>query len=67
MKTKLTAVGAGLALILSVPAVSSADRGGVPHHNKACPSKVGKGKAKGHTKRARPNNRGRKCGWQARS
>ena len=66
MKTKLTALTAVLALSLSVPAASMADRGGVPHSSKPCPSKAGKGKAKGHQKHAAKNNRGKKCGWQAR-
>lgn len=66
MKTKLTALTAVVALSLSVPAGSVADRGGVPHSSKACPSKIGKGKAKGHRKHAAKNNRGKKCGRQAR-
>ena len=66
MKTKLTALTAVLALGLSVPAASVANRGGVPHSNKPCPSKAGKGKAKGHTKHSARNSRGKKCGWHAR-
>ena len=67
MKTKISALTAVLALSLSLPAVSVADRGGVPHSSKACPSKVGKGKAKGHTKHPARNSRGKKCGRQARA
>ena len=66
MKTKLTALTAALAVGMSVPAVSIADRGGDPHSSKPCPSKIGKGKAKGHKKHAAKNNRGKKCGWQTR-
>ena len=67
MKSKLTALGAVLTLALSLPAVSVANRGGVPHSGKACPSKIGKGKAKGHKKHAARNSRGKKCGHRARS
>jgi len=66
MKTKLTALCAVLALSLSVPAGSMADRGGVPHSKKPCPSKIGKGKGKGHTKHPARNSRGKKCGHQPR-
>lgn len=66
MKTRLTAMTAAVALALAVPAASIADRGGVPHSSKACPSKIGKGNAKGHQKHPAKNNRGKKCGRQAR-
>ena len=62
MKTKLTALSAVLALSLAVPGASVADRGGVPHSAKPCPSKAGKGKARGHERHAARNNRGKKCG-----
>jgi hypothetical protein len=67
MKTKLTALTAVLALSLSMPAMSVADRGGVPHSSKPCPSKAGKGKGKGHKKHPARNSRGKKCGHQARA
>ncbi len=67
MKTKLTALGTALAIALSAPAATLADRGGVPHGSKPCPAKAGKGKKKGHTKHAARNSRGKKCGWHARA
>ena len=67
MKTKLTALAAVAALTLSLPAASVANRGGVPHSGKACPSKIGKGKAKGQKKHSARNSRGKKCGHRARA
>jgi hypothetical protein len=40
--------------------MSSADKGGVPHGDKACPAK----KAKKHPKKPAPNTKGKKCGFQ---
>jgi hypothetical protein len=67
MKIKLTALTAAVALGLAVPGTSVADRGGVPHSAKPCPSKIGKGHARGHQRHAARNGHGKKCGRQPRS
>jgi hypothetical protein len=40
--------------------VSSADKGGVPHGDKPCPTK----KAKKKPKKPAPNDKGKKCGFE---
>jgi hypothetical protein len=57
---KLAAFVTCLGIAAAVPAVSSADKGGVPHGDKACPAK----KAKKHPKKPAPNDKGKKCGFQ---
>jgi hypothetical protein len=57
---KTTAVIAGLALALSLPATGMADRGGVPHSTKPCKTNS---HAKG-PKKSPKNSRGKKCGFR---
>jgi hypothetical protein len=58
---RFVAVLAAGALAVSVPAVSSADQGGVPHPSHPCPT----GKSQGKGPKSPPNNtRGKKCGFQ---
>jgi hypothetical protein len=54
---KVALILTGLAMAVSFPVLSSADKGGVPHSNKPCKAKK---KPKKHPK---PNNRGKKCGF----
>jgi len=49
----VTCLGLGAAF----PVLSSADKGGVPHSQKPCPVK------KHHHKKPKPNNKGKKCGF----
>jgi hypothetical protein len=58
MRRKSVAVLAAAALALAAPA-AFADKGGVPHSTKPCPSKA---KGKG-PKKAAPNQKGKKCGF----
>lgn len=46
-----------LGLAAAFPVLSSADKGGVPHSQKPCPVK------KHHHKKPKPNNKGKKCGF----
>ena len=46
-----------LGLAAAFPVLSSADKGGVPHSQKPCPVK------KDHHKKPKPNNKGKKCGF----
>jgi len=46
-----------LGLAAAFPVLSSADKGGVPHSKKPCPVK------KHHHKKPKPNNKGKKCGF----
>jgi hypothetical protein len=46
-----------LGLAVAFPVLSSADKGGVPHSKKPCPVK------KHHHKKPKPNNKGKKCGF----
>jgi hypothetical protein len=43
------------------PVLSAADQGGVPHSDKPCPAK----KAKKKPKKPAPNDKGKKCGFNA--
>jgi hypothetical protein len=56
---KLAAFVTCLGLAAAFPAMSSAERGGVPHSNKPCSAK----KAKKHPKKPAPNDKGKKCGF----
>ena len=56
---KLAAFATCLGLAAAFPAMSSADKGGVPHNSKPCAAK----KAKKHSKKPAPNNKGKKCGF----
>jgi hypothetical protein len=56
---KVAALATGVALALSFPAASTANKGGVPNSDKPCPAK---GKGKGPKKPA-PNDKGKKCGF----
>jgi hypothetical protein len=47
-----------LGLAAAFPVLSSADKGGVPHNQKPCPSK-----GKRHHKKPKHNNKGKKCGF----
>jgi hypothetical protein len=57
-------VAAIVAVSMSIPAIGLANKGGVPHSTKACPthkhSGKHKGASKGHKKGA---TKGKKCGW----
>jgi hypothetical protein len=57
---KLAAFVTCLGIAAAFPVMSSADKGGVPHGDKACPAK----KAKKHPKKPAPNTKGKKCGFQ---
>ncbi len=57
---KLTALAATSALALSIPGAALADKGGVPHSSKPCPSKSQSKKEKKTPK----NTKGKKCGFQ---
>ena len=57
---KLAAFVTCLGIAAAVPAMSSADKGGVPHSDKPCKAK----KAKKHPKKPAPNSKGKKCGFQ---
>ncbi|HEX3293160.1 MAG TPA: hypothetical protein VHR38_05435 [Solirubrobacterales bacterium] len=57
---KLAAFVTCLGIAAAFPVVSSADKDGVPHGDKACPAK----KAKKHPKKPAPNTKGKKCGFQ---
>ena len=46
-----------LGIAAAFPVLSSADKGGVPHSKKPCPVK------KHHHKKPKPNNKGKKCGF----
>jgi hypothetical protein len=46
-----------LGLAAAFPVLSSADKGGVPHSKKPCSVK------KHHHKKPKPNNKGKKCGF----
>ena len=56
---KLAAFATCLGIAAAFPVVSSADKGGVPHGDKPCPTK----KAKKKPKKPAPNNKGKKCGF----
>jgi hypothetical protein len=58
MRRKSVAVLTAAVLALAAPA-AFADRGGVPHSTKPCPSKS-KGNGPKHTA---PNDKGKKCGF----
>ena len=55
---KLAVFATCLGLAAAFPVLSSADKGGVPHNQKACP-----GKGKRHHKKSQPNSKGKKCGF----
>jgi hypothetical protein len=57
---KLAAFVTCLGIAAALPAMSSADKGGVPNGGKPCPTK----KAKKHPKKPAPNTKGKKCGFQ---
>ena len=58
---KVAVVVTGLALAASSPVLVQADKNGVPHGNKPCPTKK---KPKKHAKKKQqPNTKGKKCGW----
>jgi hypothetical protein len=58
---RFAAVLSAGALALSIPAMSSADQGGVPHPSRPCPT----GKSQGHGPKTPPKKvRGKKCGFQ---
>jgi hypothetical protein len=57
---KLAAFVTCLGIAAAVPAMSSADKGGVPNGDKPCPTQ----KAKKHPKKPAPNSKGKKCGFQ---
>jgi hypothetical protein len=46
-----------LGIAAAFPVLSSADKGGVPHSKKPCPVK------RHHHKKPKPNNKGKKCGF----
>ncbi len=46
-----------LGIAAAFPVLSSADKGGVPHSQKPCSVK------KHHHKKPKPNNKGKKCGF----
>jgi hypothetical protein len=54
---KLAVFATCLGLAAAFPVLSSADKGGVPHSKKPCPVK------KHHHKKPKPNNKGKKCGF----
>ena len=56
---KLAAFVTCLGIAAAFPVMSSADKGGVPHSEKACKAK----KAKKHPKKPAPNTKGKKCGF----
>jgi hypothetical protein len=56
---KLAAFVTCLGLAAAFPVLSSADKGGIPHNNKPCPHK-----GKRHHKKPKPNNHGKKCGFE---
>ncbi len=58
---KLAAFVTCLGIAAAFPVVSSADKGGVPHGDKPCPTM----KAKKHPKKPAPNTKGKKCGFQS--
>jgi hypothetical protein len=59
---KVAVAVTGLALAASSPVLVQADKNGVPHGNKPCPTKK---KPKKHAKKKQiPNNKGKKCGWK---
>jgi hypothetical protein len=59
---KVAVVVTGLALAASSPVLVQADKNGVPHGNKPCPTKK---KPKKHAKKKnQPNTKGKKCGWK---
>jgi hypothetical protein len=58
---KVAVAVTALALAASSPVLVQADKNGVPHGNKPCPTKK---KPKKHAKKKQqPNNKGKKCGW----
>ena len=57
---KLAAFVTCLGIAVAFPVASSADKGGVPHNDKPCPTK----KAKKHPKKPAPNTKGKKCGFE---
>src|SRR3954454_23035747 len=54
---KLAVFATCLGIAGAFPVLSSADKGGVPHSKKPCPVK------KHHHKKPKPNNKGKKCGF----
>jgi hypothetical protein len=58
---KLAAFATCLGIAAAFPVVSSADKGGVPNGDKPCPAK----KAKKKPKKPAPNDKGKKCGFEA--
>jgi hypothetical protein len=54
---KLAVFATCLGIAAAFPVLSSADKGGVPHSKKPCPVK------KHHHKKPKPNNKGKKCGF----
>jgi hypothetical protein len=59
MRRKSIAFITAAALTIGAPA-AFADKGGVPHSSKPCPSKAKKGKG---PKKDAPNTHGKKCGF----
>jgi hypothetical protein len=58
---KLAVFATCLGIGAAFPVMSSADKGGVPHNTKPCSAK----KAKKHPKKPAPNDKGKKCGFEA--
>ena len=54
---KLAVFATCLGIAAAFPVLSSADKGGVPHSQKPCSVK------KHHHKQPKPNNKGKKCGF----